>query len=185
MTKPTYDKVSPLRTIKKKTETKSPDVSLPQLKKKVDLSAEQLLLTLMDEDYLKRSVWYLDSGCSRHMTRIKQYLHRYSKESGLKVVFRDDSSGDTEGYDSVNCNGITFTRVAYVNGLKHNLISISQLCDANFIILFTKTRGTIFNQNDKVVLIALRRRDVYVIDMSSLNKESDACFFAKASPNVN
>ncbi|GJR97017.1 retrovirus-related pol polyprotein from transposon TNT 1-94 [Tanacetum coccineum] len=101
------------------------------------------------EDYLKRSVWYLDSGFSRHMTGIKQYLHRYSKESGPKVVFGDDSFGDTEGYGSLNCNGITFTRVAYVNGLKHNLISISQLCDANFIILFTKTRGTIFNQNDE------------------------------------
>ncbi|GJT40401.1 hypothetical protein Tco_0940266 [Tanacetum coccineum] len=83
-------------------------------------------------DYLKRSVWYLDSGCSRHMTGVKQYLHRYSKDPGPKVVFRDDSSGDTEGYGLVNCNGITFTRVAYVNGLKHNLISISQLCDANF-----------------------------------------------------
>ncbi|GJS54890.1 retrovirus-related pol polyprotein from transposon TNT 1-94 [Tanacetum coccineum] len=57
---------------------------------------------------------------------------RYSKEPGPKVVFGDDSSGDTEGYGSVNCNGITFTRVAYVNGLKHNLIRISQLCDANF-----------------------------------------------------
>ncbi|GJU48299.1 retrovirus-related pol polyprotein from transposon TNT 1-94 [Tanacetum coccineum] len=49
------------------------------------------------EDYLKRSVWYLDSGCSRYMTRIKQYLHRYSKESGPKVVFRDDSLRDIEG----------------------------------------------------------------------------------------
>nr|GEV01226.1 hypothetical protein [Tanacetum cinerariifolium] len=48
--------------------------------------------------------------------RVKQYLHIYSKESGLKVVFRDNSFGDTEGYASVNCNGITFTRVAYVNG---------------------------------------------------------------------
>nr|GEV51936.1 hypothetical protein [Tanacetum cinerariifolium] len=28
---------------------------------------------------------------------IKQYLHRYSKESGHKVVFGDDSSGDTKG----------------------------------------------------------------------------------------
>ncbi|GKA86379.1 hypothetical protein Tco_0808090 [Tanacetum coccineum] len=46
------------------------------------------------EDYLKRSVRYLDSGCSRHMTWIKQYLHRYSKESGPKVVFGDDSSGE-------------------------------------------------------------------------------------------
>ncbi|GKB62114.1 retrovirus-related pol polyprotein from transposon TNT 1-94, partial [Tanacetum coccineum] len=177
-------KVSPTYLIKKKTE-KSPTVSKPCSDKKADSSTEQLLLTLMEEDYLKRSVWYLDSGCSRHMTGIKQYLHRYSKESGPKVVFGDDSSGDTEGYGSVNCNGITFTRVAYVNGLKHNLISISQLCDANYKVLFTKTQGTIYNQNDEVVLIAPRRRDVYVIDMSSFNKESNACFFAKASPSVN
>ncbi|GJY95689.1 retrovirus-related pol polyprotein from transposon TNT 1-94 [Tanacetum coccineum] len=44
------------------------------------------------KDYLKRSVWYLDSVCSRHMTWVKQNLHRYSKESGPKVVFGDDSS---------------------------------------------------------------------------------------------
>ncbi|GKD88331.1 retrovirus-related pol polyprotein from transposon TNT 1-94 [Tanacetum coccineum] len=135
------------------------------------------------QNYLKRSVWYLDSGCSRHMIGIKQYLHIYSKESGPKVVFGDDSSGDTEGYGLVNCNGITFTRVAYVNGLKHNLITISQLCDANYKVLFTKTQGTIYNQNDEVILIAPRRRDVYIIDMSSFNKESNACFFAKASPS--
>ncbi|GJU12175.1 hypothetical protein Tco_1134571 [Tanacetum coccineum] len=111
-----------------------------------------------DCDYLKRYVWYLDSGCSRHMTGVKQYLHRYSKESGSKVVFRDNSLGDTKGYGLVNCNGITFTRVAYANGLKHNLISISQLCDANFKVLFTKTQGTIFNQNNEVVLIVPRRK---------------------------
>ncbi|GJU79645.1 hypothetical protein Tco_1282010 [Tanacetum coccineum] len=121
------------------------------------------------------------SGCSRHMTRVKQYLHIYSEESGLKVVFGDNSLGDTKGYGLVNCNGITFTRVAYVNGLKHNLISISHLCDANFKVMFTKTQRTIFNQNNKVVLIAPRRKDVYVIDMSSYNKESNAYFFAKAS----
>nr|GEY21879.1 uncharacterized mitochondrial protein AtMg00810-like [Tanacetum cinerariifolium] len=41
------------------------------------------------------------SGYSRHMTWIKQYLHRYLKESGPKLVFGDDSSGDTEGYGSL------------------------------------------------------------------------------------
>ncbi|GJW14824.1 retrovirus-related pol polyprotein from transposon TNT 1-94 [Tanacetum coccineum] len=83
---------------------------------------------------------------------------KYSKEPGPKVVFGDDSSGDTEGYGSVNCNGIIFTRVAY---------------------------GTIFNQKDEVILINPRRRDVYVIDMSSFNKESNACFLAKSSLRVN
>ncbi|GKA53750.1 retrovirus-related pol polyprotein from transposon TNT 1-94 [Tanacetum coccineum] len=120
-------------------------------------------------DYLKRSVWYLDSGCSRHMTGVKQYLHKYSKELGPKVVFGDNSSGVTKGYGLVNCNGITFTRVSFVNGLKHNLISISQLCGANFKVLFTKTEGTIFNQNNEVMLIALRKRDVYVIDIKMEN----------------
>ncbi|GJZ16223.1 retrovirus-related pol polyprotein from transposon TNT 1-94 [Tanacetum coccineum] len=48
-TKPTSDKVSPTYAIKKKTETMSPVVPVPQPKKKADLFAEQLLLTLMDE----------------------------------------------------------------------------------------------------------------------------------------
>ncbi|GKB73102.1 retrovirus-related pol polyprotein from transposon TNT 1-94 [Tanacetum coccineum] len=109
---------------------------------KGDARSVQWVEITMKKDYLKRFVWYLDSGCSRHMTRIKQYLHIYSKEPGPKVVFGDNSSGDTEGYGSVNCNGITFMRVAYVIGLKHNLISISQLCDANYKVLFIKTQGT-------------------------------------------
>ncbi|GJZ20167.1 retrovirus-related pol polyprotein from transposon TNT 1-94, partial [Tanacetum coccineum] len=201
--KPTSDKVSPTHAIKKRTETKSPTVPTLISEKKGKASAEHLLLTLMKEvksvkEHIKvpsdnspsvsqsrSSKSSKATGYSRHMTGVKQYLYRYSKESGPKVVFRDNSSRDTEGYGSVNCNGITFTRVSYVNGLKHNLISINQLCDANFKVLFTKTQGTIFNQNDEVVLVAPRRRDVYVIDMSSYNNESNICFFAQASPSVN
>ncbi|GJU40060.1 hypothetical protein Tco_1193017 [Tanacetum coccineum] len=148
-------------------------------KSSVKMSHTYVIKKTEPKDYLKRSVWYLDSRCSKHMTWVKQYLHRYSKEPGPKVVFGDDSSGDTKGYGSVNCNGITFTRVIYVNGLKHNLISICQLCDANFKVLFTKSQGTIFNQNDKVVLIAPRRRDVYVIDMSSFNKDSNTYEYSR------
>nr|GEU53192.1 retrovirus-related Pol polyprotein from transposon TNT 1-94 [Tanacetum cinerariifolium] len=50
-----------------------------------------------------------------------------NQESSPKVESGDNSSGDTEGYILVSCNGITFTRVAYENGLKHDLISTSQL----------------------------------------------------------
>ncbi|GJR15270.1 gag-pol polyprotein [Tanacetum coccineum] len=63
----------------------------PSPNKKANSSTEQLLLILMKEDYLKRYVWYPDSGYSRHMTKVKQYLHKYSKESGPKVVFGDNS----------------------------------------------------------------------------------------------
>ncbi|GKE71617.1 retrovirus-related pol polyprotein from transposon TNT 1-94, partial [Tanacetum coccineum] len=50
-------------------------------------------------------------------------------------------------------------------------------------IMFDKKRGTIFNSNKKVVMIAPRVRDVYVLDMTSSAQES--CFFTKASDNLN
>ncbi|GJU23493.1 hypothetical protein Tco_1156835 [Tanacetum coccineum] len=80
----------------------------------------------------RKPIWYLDSRCSRHMTSVKSYLHKYEEQPGPKVVFGDDSTCVTEGYGSIKCNGIVFTKVAFVNGLKYNLISISQLCDAKY-----------------------------------------------------
>ncbi|GKC19822.1 retrovirus-related pol polyprotein from transposon TNT 1-94, partial [Tanacetum coccineum] len=50
-------------------------------------------------------------------------------------------------------------------------------------VMFDDKRGTIFNSNKEVVMIAPRVRDVYVLDMTSSAQES--CFFAKASNNLN
>ncbi|GJV51120.1 retrovirus-related pol polyprotein from transposon TNT 1-94 [Tanacetum coccineum] len=50
-------------------------------------------------------------------------------------------------------------------------------------VMFDEKRGTIFNSNKEVVIIAPRVRDVYVLDMTSSAQES--CFFAKASENLN
>ncbi|GJW10194.1 retrovirus-related pol polyprotein from transposon TNT 1-94 [Tanacetum coccineum] len=131
----------------------------------------------------RKPIWYLDSGCSRHMTGVKSYLHKYVEQLGPKVLFGDDSTCTTEGYGSIKCNGIVFTKVAFVDGLKYNLISINQLCDAKYIVQFDEKRGTIFNANKEILMIAPRVRDVYVLDMTSPAQES--CFFAKASKNLN
>ncbi|GJS93175.1 hypothetical protein Tco_0800143 [Tanacetum coccineum] len=48
---------------------------------------------------------------------------------------------------------------------------------------FDDKQGTIFNANKKIMLIALRRSDVYVLDMSSLTP-NEAYFFSKASESV-
>ncbi|GJT48960.1 retrovirus-related pol polyprotein from transposon TNT 1-94 [Tanacetum coccineum] len=53
--------------------------------------------------HIMKPIWYLDSGCSRSMTGVKSYLHRYVKQPGPKVVFDDNSSCITEGYGSINC----------------------------------------------------------------------------------
>ncbi|GKE49860.1 retrovirus-related pol polyprotein from transposon TNT 1-94, partial [Tanacetum coccineum] len=122
------------------------------------------------------------SNANRSKTPTKSYLHKYVEQSRPKVVFVDDSTCTTEGYGSIKCNGIVFTKVAFIDGLKYNLISISQLCDAKYIVQFDEKRGTIFKSNKEVLMIAPRVRDVYVLDMTSSPQES--CFFAKASENL-
>nr|GFA79024.1 retrovirus-related Pol polyprotein from transposon TNT 1-94 [Tanacetum cinerariifolium] len=47
------------------------------------------------------------------------------EESGPKVVFGDNSLGDTKRYGLLNCNGITFTKVAYVNAMDEAVHSYS------------------------------------------------------------
>ncbi|GKE09305.1 retrovirus-related pol polyprotein from transposon TNT 1-94 [Tanacetum coccineum] len=137
----------------------------------------------MRKRHIKEPIWYLDNGCSRSMTGFKSYLHKYVEKPGPKVVFGDNSSYITKGYGSINYGGIVFTKVAFVNGLKYILISINQLCDAKYIVQFDDKQGTIFNANKEIILIAHRRNDVYVLDMSSLTLNG-ACFFAKASESV-
>ncbi|GJX59646.1 hypothetical protein Tco_0291036 [Tanacetum coccineum] len=114
-----------------------------------------------------KPIWYLDSGCSRQMTGVKSYMHKYVEQPGPNMVFGDDSTCITEGYGSIKCNGIVFSKVAFVNDLNFNLVSISQLCDAKCIVQFDEKIGIIFNSNKEVVMIALRVRDIYVLDMTS------------------
>nr|GEV27484.1 retrovirus-related Pol polyprotein from transposon TNT 1-94 [Tanacetum cinerariifolium] len=124
-------------------------------------------------------------GSTVHSTTDHNKFDHFKKEQpGPKIVFGDNSSCITEGYGSINCRGVVFTKVAFVNGLKYNLVSIIQLCDAKYIIRFDDKQGTIFNANKEIILIAPRRNDVYVLDMSSLTPNG-ACFFAKASESVN
>ncbi|GJT62586.1 retrovirus-related pol polyprotein from transposon TNT 1-94 [Tanacetum coccineum] len=109
--------------------------------------------------HIKEPIWYLDIGCSRSMTGVKSYLHKYVEQPGLKVVFGDNSSCITEGYGSINLWGITFTKVAFQG-------------------------KQLFNANKEIILIAPRRNYVYVLDMSSLTLNG-AYFFAKALESVN
>ncbi|KAL4303611.1 hypothetical protein GQ457_10G011060 [Hibiscus cannabinus] len=74
--------------------------------------------------------WYLDSGCLRHMTGDKSRFLELKPKNGGVLTFGDNSKGHIEGIGSIgNHSSIFIDNVLYVNGLKHNLLSISQLCD--------------------------------------------------------
>ncbi|KAJ9548832.1 hypothetical protein OSB04_021375 [Centaurea solstitialis] len=66
-----------------------------------------------------KGIWYLDSGCSRHMTGSKSVLSDYRDERGPTVTFGGNGKGQTRGYGTLTNGVTTFKRVAYVEGLMH------------------------------------------------------------------
>ena len=83
--------------------------------------------------------WYFDSGCSRHMTREKSYLSDYQNMPDGYVSFGDGRKGRVLGKWTLLVKGLLkLKNVLHVEGLKANLLSISQLCDQKLNVKFTK-----------------------------------------------
>nr|XP_043613487.1 uncharacterized protein LOC122585419 [Erigeron canadensis] len=131
----------------------------------------------------KKNTWYLDSTAGQTTTGCKSVLEEFTVQDGPAVTFGNDGSGKTGGYGIINNGQIEFTKVAFVNGLKDNLISVSQLYDDGYKVLFDIAQGTIFNKDWKVVMVAPRKGNVYVMDMETAPQEQ--CFYTKADEDTN
>ena len=79
----------------------------------------------------------MDSGCSRHMTGDRKCFFSFEKKNGGTVTFGNNDKGKIRGNGTLGrINTAKIQNVQYVEGLKHNLLSISQLCDSGFEVTF-------------------------------------------------
>jgi len=85
------------------------------------------------------------------------------------VTFGDNNKGRILGRGFIGYKSILLIHdVLYVEGLKHNLLSISQLCDKGYQVIFKKNSCDICLPNSKeVMLIGKRINNVYLLDISS------------------
>ncbi|KAJ9546421.1 hypothetical protein OSB04_018964 [Centaurea solstitialis] len=139
--------------------------------------------TATDSPSQDKGIWYLDSGCSRHMTGSKSVLSNYREERGPAVTFGGNGKGQTRGYGTLTNGVTTFKRVAYVEGLMHNLLSISQLCDKNHKVSFSKKKCKVKNRRKEVILTGVRHADIYIINMNT--STDNFCFVSRASSDTN
>ena len=71
----------------------------------------------------------MDSGCSRHMTEDKSKFSFLTKKNGGYVTFGDNAKGKIIGQGNIGNDTSSLIENVLVDGIKHNLLSISQLCD--------------------------------------------------------
>ena len=122
--------------------------------------------------------WYLDNGCSRHMIGNKNCFLSFEKKDGGLVTLGNNDKGKIRGKSTIGkLNSAKIENVQYVEGLKHNLLIISQLCDSGFEVIFKpnicELRQT---SSNKLLFSRSRKKNLYVLDLNDMSAES--CFIS-------
>ena len=105
-------------------------------------------------------LWYLDSGCSRYMTGDRSLFKVFESKKGGNVTFGDGSKSQIKGKGIIPLPGLPdIANVLYMEGLKVNLLSISQICDQDFMVLFSKGKCLVMDESGKKLI-----NGVYTLD---------------------
>ena len=85
--------------------------------------------------------WYIDSGCSKHMIGDKSKFDFLTEVKGGNVSFGNNALTEIRGkriviLDKDKKGNTNVHNVLYVDGLKHNFLSVSQMCDQAHNVIF-------------------------------------------------
>ncbi|KAJ9544671.1 hypothetical protein OSB04_024378 [Centaurea solstitialis] len=128
-----------------------------------------------------RHMWYVDSGCSTHMTGYKELLHNFVERPGGTVSFGNKTTRVIKGYSILTNGKVSIKKVLYVEGLSHNLFSASQFCDGYNIVLFSIINCLIINSDGVEIFEGRRFYNLYVVDFPVIDSSKPVCLFSKAT----
>jgi hypothetical protein len=124
----------------------------------------------------------MDSGCSGHMTGNKKWFSSLIPLSHKEyVTFGDDKKGKVLGTDVIKVNDrFTLNDVTLVDSLIYNLLSVSQLCDANLSVIFCKSDSHVLDSSGKRVYGISHIGNVFQADFS-FARSSLKCLISQSS----
>ncbi|KAJ9566188.1 hypothetical protein OSB04_002154 [Centaurea solstitialis] len=130
-------------------------------------------------------VRYMDSGCSKHMTGKKELLANFKSKYGGNVRFGNKLSAPIMGYGDILHDKITINKVAYVEGLSHNLLSIGKFCDKGLEVNFRETRCCVRTYEGMELIRGTRKSNLYKVNFKKERSTIEICLLSKASLNQN
>ncbi|GJW77573.1 integrase, catalytic region, zinc finger, CCHC-type containing protein [Tanacetum coccineum] len=128
-------------------------------------------------------LWYLDSGCSKHMTGDRSRLRNFVKKFIRTVRFGNDHFGAIMGYGDYVIGDSVISRVYYVEGLGHNLFSVGQFCDSDLEVAFRKHTCFVRDLDGVDLIKGSRGTNLYTISVEDMMRSSPICLLSKASKN--
>ena len=94
------------------------------------------------------------------MTGDRSLFKVFESKKGGNITFGDGSKSQVKGKGIISLPGLPdIANVLYVETLRVNLLSISQICDQNFMVLFSKGKCLVMNESGKKLISAIRTLD--------------------------
>nr|GEX86379.1 retrovirus-related Pol polyprotein from transposon TNT 1-94 [Tanacetum cinerariifolium] len=140
-------------------------------------STDKPIVTLVVQIIL----WYLDSGCSKHMTGDRSQLINFVQKFLSTVKFGNDHVAKIMGYGDYQIRNVTISRAYYVEGLGHDLFSVGQFCDSDLEVAFRQHTCFIRNLDGVDLLTGSRENTLYTLSLQDMMASSPICLLSKAS----
>ncbi|GJY93179.1 retrovirus-related pol polyprotein from transposon TNT 1-94 [Tanacetum coccineum] len=128
-------------------------------------------------------LWYLDSGCSKHMTGDRSRLRIFVKKFIGTVRFGNDHFGALMYYGDYIIGESVISRVYYVEGLGHNMFYVGQFCDSDLEVAFRKHSCYVRDTDGVELIKGSRGSNLYTILIEDIMKSSLIFLLSKASKN--
>ena len=114
------------------------------------------------------------------MTRDKEKFNKLNAKDGEHITFKDNAKGKIIGIGEINNpQSLSIHHVLFVDGLKYNFLSISQLCDMeNKVTFYPKNCFISSLDEDKVIFSGKRLDNVYVIDLNKIDNKDIKCLMS-------
>ncbi|GJU00653.1 retrovirus-related pol polyprotein from transposon TNT 1-94 [Tanacetum coccineum] len=138
-------------------------------------SNEICLRTCMEPDE-----WFKDNGFSKHMIGNKSLLSTYKAYDIDNVVFGSNLKGKIICKGTISNDSLTISNVEHIDNLAFNLLSVGQICDNKYQVLFTKECSEII-KDGKIIGNGIRKNGLYVMKLG--NKSQDKLCLATVVAN--
>ncbi|GJZ35413.1 retrovirus-related pol polyprotein from transposon TNT 1-94 [Tanacetum coccineum] len=167
----------------KQTTSHSVEIQKPELKvySRKPNNVKNIGSSKIAKNVVKIVLWYLDSGCSKHMTGNRSQLVNFVSKFLGTIRFGNDQIARIMGYGDFQLGNVVISRVYYIEGLGHNLFLVGQFCDADLEVAFQKNTCFIRNLEGVDLLSGCRNTNLYTISLDDMLNSSSICLLSKAS----
>nr|GEU90179.1 hypothetical protein [Tanacetum cinerariifolium] len=128
-------------------------------------------------------LWYLDSGCSKHMTGDRSQLTNFVDKFLGMIKFGNDHMAKIMGYGDYQIGNVTISRVYFIYGLENNLSFVGQFYDSD-LVAFRQHTCFISNLKGVDLFSESRGNNLYTLSLGDMMKSSPIYKVCSGSPKL-